>query len=135
MIRLYIYEAFVLVLSSCIIGLIVGVIIGYTMSKFFLRINKGVKLFYERIILIFLSLTRLITSKRYSALSVYRYLNTFYLPYYNNAGCCYYSNGLCLYEHLFTGKKCTQETDLLNNKNDWLKLKNFKAATVKILSL
>ena len=32
MIRLYIYEAFTLVFSSCIIGMIVGIIVGETMS-------------------------------------------------------------------------------------------------------
>jgi ABC-type antimicrobial peptide transport system permease subunit len=32
MIRLYIYEAFTLVFSSCIIGMFVGIIVGFTMS-------------------------------------------------------------------------------------------------------
>jgi len=31
-ISLFVYEAFVLVFSSCIIGTVVGVIIGFTMS-------------------------------------------------------------------------------------------------------
>lgn len=41
MIRLYIYEAYTLVLSSSFIGMFVGIVVGFTMGKYcFINIIK-----------------------------------------------------------------------------------------------
>jgi len=42
MIRLYVYEAFTLVFSSCIIGMCVGIIVGFTMGTYFIITNSSV---------------------------------------------------------------------------------------------